>query len=112
RDMVVTIDDAPCPIASTPEALEAAIDALVGNVFAHTPEGTAFRVALQRATDECPPTLIVEDEGIGFADIELIERGASGAGSTGLGLDIARCTTEATGGSLVLKTATGGGTRV
>src|SRR5205823_8732246 len=31
-------------VAVSPDELEAALDALLGNVFAHTDEGTAFRV--------------------------------------------------------------------
>jgi signal transduction histidine kinase len=112
RKMTVLVADTPCPIALAPEALDAAIDALIGNVFAHTPPGTALRVEVQQPSAGRAASLIVEDEGPGLVDIDLIERGASGAGSTGLGLDIARRTAEATGGHLVLGTAAGGATRV
>ncbi len=53
--------------------------------------------------------LSVEDTGPGFADGDLVSQGSSGGGSTGLGLDIARQTAEASGGSLTIQTGTGGG---
>lgn len=112
RAMTVTIDDVECPVLLTTEALDAAIDALVGNVFAHTPEGTGFRVTMRASSDGQPPAVIVDDDGPGIGDLDLVERGASGAGSTGLGLDIARRTAEATGGRLVLGASASGGTRV
>ena len=61
----------------------AAVDALLGNVFAHTPQGTPFRVTVT------PGALVVEDGGPGIADAaSALRRGASSDGSTGLGLDI------------------------
>jgi signal transduction histidine kinase len=42
---------------------------------------------------------VVTDRGAGVP-AGVVERGASGAGSTGLGLDIARRTAEASGGAL------------
>jgi signal transduction histidine kinase len=87
--------------------LEAAMDALLGNVIAHTPEGTGFSVGLHR---EATTVLVtVRDDGPGFAHGSLLERGRSGAGSTGLGLDIARRTATASGGDLQVGTAPGGG---
>jgi signal transduction histidine kinase len=55
--------------------------------------------------------LAVEDSGPGFVP-ELLERGNSGGGSTGLGLDIARRTAESSGGHLAVCTPEGGGARV
>ena len=46
--------------------------------------------------------LIVEDEGPGLANDEVLRRGESKAGSSGLGLDIARRSAEASGGWLRL----------
>jgi signal transduction histidine kinase len=54
----------------------------------------------------------VEDDGPGLADPALVERGRSGAGSTGLGLDVARRTAEAAGGRLVVGARPGGGARI
>src|SRR5262249_5353286 len=84
-----------------------ALGALLGNVFAHTPQGTSFTVRLQpRAGGGA--LLSVADTGPGFADADLVRRGASGGQSTGLGLDIARQAAEASGGSLMIKPGQGG----
>jgi signal transduction histidine kinase len=74
----------PLPVPVTAEDLAAAVDALLGNVFAHTPDGTPFAVRLG-----ADGVLTVADEGPGLP-AGAGERGESGAGSTGLGLDIAR----------------------
>ncbi|WP_433218019.1 sensor histidine kinase [Dactylosporangium sp. CS-047395] len=87
----------PLPVAVAAADLAAAVDALLGNVFAHTGEGTGFAVALSAAPGRVE--LVVEDDGPGF-DPAAGERGVSGGGSTGLGLDIARRTAESTGGRL------------
>lgn len=79
--------------------LNAAIDALLGNVFAHTPEGTGYRVEAE-VGDRA--VLTVSDEGAGFSSDLATLRGQSTAGSTGLGLDIARKTAEAGGGSMTV----------
>lgn len=82
--------------------LEAALDALLGNVIAHTPEATGFSVSLQGAADG-GGILVVADEGPGFAvGMAVLARGESLAGSTGLGLDIARRTAVASGGDIRL----------
>jgi signal transduction histidine kinase len=54
----------------------------------------------------------VADSGPGFGDGDPVRRGASGGGSTGLGLDIARQTAEASGGSLTARTGASGGGQV
>jgi signal transduction histidine kinase len=84
-----------------------AVDALLGNVFAHTPEGAAFRVTVS------PAGLIVDDAGPGIADpAAAVQRGVSGAGSTGLGLDIVRRVAEAGGGRLAIDRGPLGGARI
>ncbi|GAB3003835.1 HAMP domain-containing sensor histidine kinase [Saccharothrix stipae] len=91
--------------------LAAAMDAVLGNVFRHTPEGVGFVVALFRRADHV--VIVIEDAGPGIEDLEAaVRRGSSGAGSTGLGLDIARRAAESTGGSLVVDRGPLGGTRV
>jgi signal transduction histidine kinase len=54
--------------------------------------------------------LLVADAGPGLPPCsDVLRRGASGGGSTGLGLDIARRTAEQAGGGLMLgRSATGG----
>jgi signal transduction histidine kinase len=79
--------------------LGACLDALLGNVFAHTPQGTGFRIGL-RPRPGGGAVLSVHDDGPGFAQLDPIRRGTSGAGSTGLGLGIARQTAQASGGTL------------
>ena len=75
--------------------LAAAADALIGNIFKHTPEGTGFAVTLHRGEEMV--LVFVADAGPGIADPgAALRRGSSGAGSTGLGLDIARRVAEST----------------
>lgn len=100
EERVSTIDlpDERVPVATNAVDLEAAVDALLGNVFAHTPEGTNFAVALRRADTHAGPALLeVEDAGPGIPSGQALVRGASEV-STGLGLDIVRRTAVASGG--------------
>ena len=97
-------------VAVSAEELEAALDALLGNVFTHTPEGTAFRL-LVFPRPGGGVRLAVEDDGPGVSG-DLVARGASGAGSTGLGLDIARRTAEAAGGVFRIGRSAAGGARI
>ncbi|HVW34229.1 MAG TPA: HAMP domain-containing sensor histidine kinase [Acidimicrobiia bacterium] len=92
------------------DELEAALDALLGNVFAHTDEGTAFRVEV-RALSNGGISLAVEDSGPGLSP-DFVERGVSGAGGTGLGLDIARRTAEGAGGVFRIGRSAAGGARI
>jgi signal transduction histidine kinase len=110
REVQLQLADQPCPVRTSPGDLEAALDALLGNVIAHTPEGTTLTVALRPDGDGA--LIVVSDEGPGFADNEVVRRGESRAGSTGLGLDIARRTAAASGGDLRIGRAPGGGARV
>lgn len=88
-------------------ALEALIDALVGNVFDHTAEGVGF--SMITGENGVGPWLEIADEGPGFADASVLQRGRSGRGSTGLGLDIARRTAELTGGGIEISNREAGG---
>jgi signal transduction histidine kinase len=116
RAVTVDLAPSPRPVAVPADDLAACVDALLGNVFAHTPEGTPFAVRLAPAAGGSE--LTVADAGPGFPSDVLggqdgrPRRGRSGAGSTGLGLDIARRTAEAAGGTLRLASAPGGGARV
>nr|WP_296073299.1 HAMP domain-containing sensor histidine kinase [uncultured Actinoplanes sp.] len=107
RDMTVRLDDDPQPVALAAEELAAAVDALLGNVFAHTPHGTPFSVRLEAAPPG--PLLTVEDRGPGMP-AGLVRRGLSGGDSTGLGLDIARRAAQASGGALDIHPADPTGT--
>ncbi|MCL7377572.1 HAMP domain-containing sensor histidine kinase [Streptomyces sp. 35G-GA-8] len=93
--------------------LAAALDALLGNVFRHTPEGTAFSVDVHNGEDAV--IVLVSDAGPGIADPEAaLARGNSGGreGSTGLGLDIVRRVAESTGGDVRIGRSVLGGTEV
>lgn len=93
--------------------LVASLDALLGNVFRHTREGSAFAVDVHSGEDAV--IVLVSDAGAGIADPEAaLARGAgSGAdGSTGLGLDIVRQLAESTGGDVRIGRSVLGGTEV
>lgn len=107
REMTVDTDAPGVEIDVSREALEALIDALVGNVFDHTAPGTAF--AMSTGEEDGRPWFEISDSGPGFSDGSLLHRGRSGGGSTGLGLDIARRTAELTGGRLELSNRPDGG---
>ncbi|MFF1308559.1 sensor histidine kinase [Streptomyces sp. NPDC058307] len=93
--------------------LVAALDALLGNVFRHTPEGTAFAVDVHNGEDAV--IMLVSDAGPGIRDPEAAMargRGSGSTGSTGLGLDIVRRLAEATGGDVRIGSSVLGGTEV
>jgi signal transduction histidine kinase len=107
RVMSTELAAGPLRVGVAAPELAACLDALLGDVFAHTPQGTSFTVGLQPRA-EGGALLSVTDTGPGFADADLVRRGASGGQSTGLGLDIARQAAEASGGSLTIKPGPGG----
>ncbi|WP_045746733.1 HAMP domain-containing protein [Actinoplanes rectilineatus] len=83
------------------------VDAMLGNVFSHTDEGVAFRVMVSASG------LLVDDAGPGIPDPDAaVTRGFSGAGSTGLGLDIVRRAADTLHGQLVVARSPLGGARV
>ncbi|TDD56872.1 HAMP domain-containing histidine kinase [Kribbella antibiotica] len=100
RDLTLDLPDPPAMVRSAPEDLAAALDALVENVVAHTPDGTPARITMLRSANAVQIT--VADEGPGIP-LGAGERGRSDRGSTGLGLDIARRYAEATGGHLTIR---------
>ncbi|MDX6741993.1 HAMP domain-containing sensor histidine kinase [Actinocorallia sp. A-T 12471] len=111
RELRLTIPETEVPVPVPPGELSAVVDALLGNVFRHTPHGTPFQVTVHRGRHATG--LLVGDAGPGIADPEAAaRRGESGGGSTGLGLDIARRLAESTGGSLRVGTSLLGGAQV
>lgn len=91
----------PAPVPVPASELAAAIDAVLGNAFRYTPQGTALEVAVSRRDGYV--AVRVDDAGPGIADpAGAMRRGTSGRGSTGLGLDIARRVARAGGGSVSL----------
>ena len=101
RELALDLPAPPAMVRSSAEDLGAALDALVENVVAHTPDGTPARITLTR--DQDVVRIVVADKGPGIP-LGSGERGRSDRGSTGLGLDIARRCAEAAGGHLVLHT--------
>ncbi|MEH1053734.1 HAMP domain-containing sensor histidine kinase [Micromonospora sp. CPCC 206171] len=106
RRVTLELAPGPLPVGVAADELAAVVDALLGNVFAHTPDGTPFAVRL--TADAEGVLLTVADEGPGLP-AGAARRGSSGAGSTGLGLDIADRAARAGGGHLDLGTGPAGG---
>ncbi|MCX4762381.1 HAMP domain-containing histidine kinase [Streptomyces sp. NBC_01275] len=105
--------DRPVRIPVARADLVAALDALLGNVFRHTAEGTAFAVDVHNAEDAV--IVLVSDAGPGIRDPRAAMargRGSGAAGSTGLGLDIVRRLAESTGGDVRIGSSVLGGTEV
>ncbi|MFT7648046.1 MAG: signal transduction histidine kinase [Candidatus Poriferisodalaceae bacterium] len=90
-------------------SLEAVLDVLIENVFAHTNEGVRFVVGFESLRETV--RIWVGDAGGGVQG-DALGRGVSGSGSTGLGLDIARSTAESAGGSLQVSESLLGGSEV
>jgi signal transduction histidine kinase len=109
RPGTVSLPAEPLPVRASAEDLAATVDALLENVVAHTPEGTAFSVRLV-PTDR-GAALEIGDAGPGIPDAADV-RGRSDRGSTGLGLDIARRCAQATGGSMTIGRSPAGGALV
>ncbi|MEU0552103.1 HAMP domain-containing sensor histidine kinase [Micromonospora sp. NPDC005979] len=98
---------APVPRAE----LAAALDAVIGNVFRYTPQGTAFEVAVSRRDGYV--AIRIDDAGPGIANPDrALRRGASDQGSTGLGLDIAKRVALQANGSVSIDRARLGGASV
>jgi signal transduction histidine kinase len=108
RVLDVELPAAPAPVRVPAADLAAALDALLGNVFAHTAEGTGAVVSVRPVRDG-RTELVVTDAGAGLGT-DVVERGRSGGGSTGLGLDIARRTAEGSGGALRISSSSAGTT--
>lgn len=114
RSLVLDLPEGRVPVRLPAGELSAALDALLGNVFAHTPDGAGLAVRLTAPTGG-GARLVVSDDGPGFPQRLLDgapERGASGRGSTGLGLDIARRAARESGGELALGGSVSGGAEV
>ena len=98
RRLSADIADGPVSVRVSAPDLAASVDAVLGNVFAHTPDGTPFAVVLEHDSEHA--RLVVADGGGGFTVSDPVDRGTSQAASTGLGLDIARRVAESSGGQL------------
>jgi signal transduction histidine kinase len=110
RAWKVTLPPGPVMIAAGAAELEAALDALFGNIFEHTPETAGATVTVDVSDDRA--SLVIDDGGTGFPSDAVLVRGVSGGRSTGLGLDIARRTVRSAGGNIEVANRPGGGGRV
>ncbi len=108
RELTVSIPSAAMRVAIDATDLRDVVDALVDNVFAHTPDGTAFAVSMT-SSDPRLVRLEVADTGPGAANPDVATRGHSTGDSTGLGLDIVRRAAVAAGGGLVVAASPSGG---
>lgn len=100
------------PVAISGQDLGALVDTLLGNVFSHTAAGIGYRIEARPGDEHGEVILVVEDSGTGFEHDGALERGESGGGSTGLGLDIVLRAAQRTGGGLRLGESALGGARV
>lgn len=96
-----------------------ALGNLVANAIAHTPSGGSIDVVVGGGTDSC--TVIVTDTGAGIAPEHLphvfdrfycADSARSGAINVGLGLAVVRSIVERHGGSVVIDSELGQGTRL
>lgn len=99
RAMTLDLPGEPAPVGVSPTDLDAVIDALLDNVFSYTDPGVAFSVRVA-AAGQSRWSLGIEDAGDGLDEgADPLERPSTRQGSTGLGLDIARRSAEASNGS-------------
>jgi signal transduction histidine kinase len=87
------------------------VDALIDNVFGHTEEGIPLEVTVSTGPNR-EVVLAVQDAGPGLPGSDVVTRGHSNAGSSGLGLDIVRRAAIASGGRLELGRSRLGGAKV
>lgn len=106
RAWSLEIEPVSLPVPLQRADAEALLDVLLDNVFTHTPEGTGYAVTLT------PGFLAVQDAGPGLGNVDSPQRRRGAAGSTGLGLDIARQTARRLGATLHVTNAVPRGTKI
>ncbi len=114
RQLTLRCPTTPARVALSEEDVRELVDTLMDNVFTHTPEESPVEVSVEvesAASAEPRMVLTVADGGPGAAG-QALRRGASGSGSSGLGLDIVRRTAEAAGGGVELRSSQLGGLAV
>ncbi|MFC0622535.1 HAMP domain-containing sensor histidine kinase [Kribbella deserti] len=110
RPLTGELPERPVPVRAGSDDLAAAFDVLLDNAFRHTPGSTAVRMVVTVSPFSAAAS--VEDDGPGFGGSPATEAGTTrSAGSTGLGLDIARRTAVAAGGRLELGRSGSGGAK-
>ncbi len=120
QELAVRIDRSVGTVEGDPRRLRQALDHLLRNAIAYTPEGG--RVLFQADGDRQTAQLVVSDNGPGigprdrekiFARFERIApRPSDGQGAAGLGLPLTREFVEGHGGTLALTSEPGEGTTV
>ena len=103
RDVTAELGTGAAVVALAADDASAMLDALLGNVFAHTPEGAPISITSVVRSDDV--LVAVEDGGPGLPDLGVLERGRSHGSSSGLGLDIARRSIESAGGDFRIGTS-------
>ncbi len=111
RPLRTAVPDRPLLAKVAAGDLTDVVDVLLDNVFAHTEDGVPIEVWVVPRADGAI-VLTVEDGGPGLPAGDIVSRGQSGAGSSGLGLDIARRAAMASGGWLELGQSRLGGALV
>ncbi|MGW6691362.1 ATP-binding protein [Streptomyces sp. NPDC054961] len=110
RSCSLDLTQEPAAVGLSDDDVAAVVDALIGNVFRHTPAGTPFGVRVVRTAQAVE--LVVEDGGPGIPEPDrALSRGSSTA-STGLGLDIAQRAASATGGTMRITRGPLGGAHI
>lgn len=108
RPFTLSVPDDSVWVSLSADRLGAALDALLDNVFSHTPPGTAFALTVELRGDG-RVDVGVEDDGPGQPEEFQATDGVPG--STGVGLDLARRTAELAGGALTVRRGEAGGAR-
>ncbi len=111
RPLRTAVPDRPLLAKVSAGDLTDVVDVLLDNVFAHTEDGVPIEVWVVPRADGAI-VLTVEDGGTGLPAGDIVSRGSSGRGSSGLGLDIARRAAMASGGWLELGQSRLGGALV
>jgi len=99
------------PVAISSAELGALVDTLIENVFTHTEYGVGYILRVRKLSDG-RSSLTVQDEGSGFVDLNVLRRGESSRGGTGLGLDIVARAAERSGGGFRIGNSPSGGAEV
>lgn len=110
RPCTLDLTQEPAAVGLPEDDVAAVVDALIGNVFRHTPPGTPFAVRVARTAQAVE--LVVEDAGPGIPEPDQALSRGSSTGSSGLGLDIARRAGSVTGGSVRIGRGPRGGARI
>jgi signal transduction histidine kinase len=111
RPLRLALPDRPLRARLDASDLSDVVDVLIDNIFAHTDDAVPVEIWVVPRADGAI-VLTVEDAGPGLPSIDIINRGKSNKGSTGLGLDIVRRAALASGGSLELGRSRLGGALV